>query len=81
MMKNLREIIVTGCCTDICVMNLVIPLINYFDELNRDVNVIVPKYAVETYNAPNHTRRGWNAMAFDFMKQAGADIQKTYRIK
>lgn len=81
LMKNLREIIVTGCCTDICVMNLVIPLINYFDEMNRDVNVIVPKYAVETYNAPNHTRTEWNAMAFEFMKQAGADIRKTYKIR
>ena len=81
MMKNLREVIVTGCCTDICVMNLVIPLINYFDQMDRDVKVIVPKNAVETYDAPFHNRDNWNNMAFDFMKQAGADIQKVYKIK
>ena len=80
MMKNLREVIVTGCCTDICVMNLVIPLINYFDQLNKDVSVIVPKYAVETYNAPYHTRREWNEKAYEFMKQAGAELPKKYRI-
>lgn len=71
-MKNLREIVVTGCCTDICVMNLVIPLINYLDQMNRDVKVIVPKNAVETYNADWHKRDEWNEMAFKFMNQAGA---------
>ena len=71
-MKNLREIVVTGCCTDICVMNLVIPLINYLDQMNRDVKVIVPKNAVETYDAEWHKRDEWNEMAFRFMTQAGA---------
>ena len=80
MMKNLREVIVTGCCTDICVMNLVIPLINYFDQMDRDVKIIVPMNAVETYDAPLHNRDNWNNMAFEFMKQAGADIQKVYKI-
>lgn len=80
MMKNLREVIVTGCCTDICVMNLVIPLINYFDQMDRDVKIIVPMNAVETYDAPFHNRDNWNNMAFEFMKQAGADIQKVYKI-
>ena len=79
-MKNLREVIVTGCCTDICIMNLVIPLINYFDQMNRGVNVIVPKNAVETYDAPFHDRNQWNEMAFKFMEQAGAEIPKQYRI-
>jgi len=71
-MKNLREIVVTGCCTDICVMNLVIPLINYLDQINRNVKVIVPKNAVETYDAEWHKRDEWNEMAFRFMTQAGA---------
>ena len=35
-LKNLKEVVITGCCTDICVMNLAIPLVNYFDELKRD---------------------------------------------
>lgn len=79
-MKNLKEVIVTGCCTDICVMNLVIPLINYFDQMNKEVEVIVPRNAVETYNAPNHVREEWNDMTFKFMEQAGAKTPKVYRI-
>ena len=31
-MENLKEVIIVGCCTDICVLNLAIPLQNYFDE-------------------------------------------------
>lgn len=73
-MKKLRKVIVTGCCTDICIMNLVIPLINYFDEQNRDVEVIVQTDAVETYNAPNHNREEYNEMALKLMKQAGGKL-------
>ena len=80
-MKNIKEIVVTGCCTDICVMNLVIPLINYFDQMNRDVKVIVPMNAVETYNTDFHNRDEWNNMAFKFMNQAGAEIVKVYKLK
>ena len=74
-MRKLREVIVTGCCTDICVLNLVIPLINYFDENNKDVDVIVRKDLVETYDAPTHSRSEYNEMALKLMKQAGAKIK------
>ena len=74
-MKKLRKVIVTGCCTDICVMNLVIPLINYFDEQDRNVDVIVQQNAVETYNSPNHNREEYNQISLKLMKQAGVKIQ------
>ena len=32
--KNLKEVVIVGCCTDICVLNLVIPLQTYFDDKN-----------------------------------------------
>ena len=75
-MKKLREVIITGCCTDICVLNLAIPLVNYFDQNNRDVNVCVVKNAVETYNAPYHNREEYNEMALKLMKQAGVNIRE-----
>ena len=74
-MKQLRKVIVTGCCTDICVMNLAIPLVNYFDELDREVEVVVPENAVETYNAPYHNREEYNEMALKLMKQAGVILK------
>lgn len=75
LMPNLKEVVIIGCCTDICVMNLAIPLKNYFDEVNMNVTVIVPKDAVDTYDAPNHNREEYNEMAFKFMVQAGIKIE------
>ena len=73
-MKALRKVIITGCCTDICVLNLAIPLVIYFDETDRQIEVEVVEDAVETYDAPYHNRNEYNEMAFKLMKQAGVRI-------
>lgn len=70
-MKNLQEVVIIGCCTDICILNLAIPLQNYFDQKDKDVKIIVPKNAVETYNSENHNREEYNEIAFKLMEQAG----------
>lgn len=77
-MKQLREIIIVGCCTDICVLNLAIPLQNYFDQMNRDVEIIIPKDAVETFDAVNHNSDIYNDHAFAIMEQAGIQLVKHY---
>jgi len=73
--KNLKEVVIVGCCTDICVLNLVIPLQTYFDDRNKDILITVPKKMVETYNSPEHNREEYNEMAFKLMKQAGVIIK------
>lgn len=77
-MKKLEEVVIVGCCTDICVINLAIPLQNYFDQVNRDIPIVVPKNAVETYDGPNHKADEWNDMAYKFMNQAGIKLVKKY---
>ena len=74
-MESLKEVIITGCCTDICVMNLAIPLVNYFDEENRDVRVLVPQNAVETLNSNIHNRDEYNSMALKLMKNQGIGVE------
>ncbi len=73
-MVKLKEVIIIGCCTDICVLNLAIPLQNYFDQKDRDIKITIPKNAVETYDAPNHKREEYNQMAFQLMAQAGINL-------
>ena len=73
--KNLKEVVIVGCCTDICVLNLVIPLQTYFDDRNKDILITVPKKMVETYNSEEHKREEYNEMAFKLMKQAGVVIK------
>ena len=75
-MSNLKEVVIVGWDTDICVMNLAIPLQNLFDEINKKVKIIIPKNAVETYDALNHDRDEYNNMAFKFMEQAGIKLVK-----
>ena len=77
-MKNLEEVVIIGCCTDICVINLAIPLQNYFDEHNRVVNIIIPKNAVETYNSPTHPREEYNEIAFKLLTQTGITLVEKY---
>ena len=77
-MKKLKEVVITGCCTDICDMNLAIPLQNYFDQNDLNVDIIVPTNAVETYNASNHNREEYNQMAFRFLEQSGIKLVKRY---
>lgn len=73
--KILKEIIITGCCTDICVLDFAIPLKKYIDEYNLDISVTVPEDGVETYDSPTHNREEYNKIAFTLMKQAGIKIE------
>lgn len=74
-MKKLREIILTGCCSDICVLNLAIALVNYLDEQNRNIKVSVYKELIETYNSREHNREEYNQMSLKLMKQAGIEVR------
>ena len=73
---DLNRVVIAGCCTDICIINFAIPLKNYFNEYNLDVDVIVPKTCVETYNSDTHNREEYNEMSFKLMKQTGIKIEE-----
>ena len=73
---ELEEIVLTGCCTDICVLNFAIPLKNYINEHNLNIKVTLFENAVETYDSPVHNRDEYNEMALKIMKQNGIEIKK-----
>lgn len=77
-MKHLKKVVIEGCCTDICVMNLAIPLKNYFDQENREVEIVIPKDAVATFDSPVHSQEEYSDMAFPLLEQAGIKLVKTY---
>ena len=66
---NLKEIVIAGVCTDICDLNLALPLINYFDENNQNV---------ETYDALSHPKDEYNEIALKLMRQAGIKVIPKY---
>lgn len=73
-MKSLRKIILAGCCTDLCDLDGGLPLVNYLDQMNRDVEVEVHEDMVETYDAPWHNREEFNEAALKLMKQEGIKV-------
>lgn len=78
-LDDLERVIIVGCCTDICIMNLAIPLKNHFNHINKKVDIIVPKDSVDTYHIEGiHDRDEWNEMAYRFMLQAGVKLVDTF---
>lgn len=76
-LENLEEIEVVGCCTDICITNGVLPMMNYFDQKNRRVNVTLYQDAIDTFEIPGvHNRKQYEDAAYLLLKQQGAKIKK-----
>lgn len=73
---NLKKVKLVGCCTDLCVLDGTLPLINFFDQFDRNVEVEVLTDLVETYDAPWHGRDEYNVMTFKLMEQEGVKLVK-----
>lgn len=79
-MVNLKRVVLVGCCTDICIQNFAIALRNFFDELNMNVDIIVPKNAVDTFHIPGvHDREENNKRAYTVMENTGIKLVKTMK--
>lgn len=79
-MSKLKRVIIVGCCTDICIQNFAIALRNFFDEFNMDIDIIVPKDAVETFHIPHvHDRLENNARAYIVMENTGIKLVKSMK--
>jgi len=76
-LENVEEIEVVGCCTDICVTNGVLPMMNYFDQKNRRVGVTLFEDAIDTFEIPGvHNRKEYEDAAYLLLKQQGAKVKK-----
>ena len=65
------NILITGVCTDICVMQLALSLRAYISEFNGKGNVVVFTDAVDTYDSPVHNADLYNMTAIKLMEQSG----------
>lgn len=72
--NNITDIIICGCCTDVCCLNLALSLRTALNQLNKDINVKVVVNAVETYDAPNHEGNDVNLMALYTMMTTGVTL-------
>lgn len=66
--------VITGCVTDICVLQFVLTLKTYFNEKNKSVRLIVPANTVETYDGGSHDGDLINLFALYNMHISGIEI-------
>lgn len=75
-MHRYNDIIVVGCCTDLCILQFVLSLQSYLNEHNMvDHKIIVPANGVETYHIEGvHDAYMWNYVALENMKMNGVTV-------
>ena len=73
-LKNLKEIIYSGVCADLCVMDFARTNARYLDQINKKVKLFVVKNTIDTFDAPGHNRDEWNEIALRIMEQAGIEV-------
>lgn len=66
--------IITGCVTDICVLQFALSLKANFNETNKNKRIIVPKNCVETYDGGSHDGYLMNLFALYNMHTSGIEI-------
>lgn len=66
--------IVVGCVTDICVLQFVLSLKSYFNDINANKRIIVPKNCVETYDLGSHNGDIMNLFSLYNMHINGVEI-------
>lgn len=76
--RKVKNILVTGCVTDICVRDFAKTMRKYIDENNIDARVFVFEDLVETFNIDDvHNRELEHMLALYDMKNSGINIVRT----
>lgn len=80
-LESVKEVEVVGCCTDICITNGVLPMMNYFDQKNKRVGVTLYQDAIDTFEIPGvHDRQHYEDAAYLLLKQQGAKVKKLGKV-
>lgn len=73
-LRDLKEIVICGVCTDLCVMDFARTLARYLDEINLHVHIFLVAEACDTYEAPGHSRDEETQIAYHVMQTAGVEV-------
>ncbi|MDO4466142.1 MAG: isochorismatase family cysteine hydrolase [Bacillota bacterium] len=75
-MDRYNDIVVVGCCTDLCILQFVLSLQSYLNEHNMvNHSIVVPVDCVETYHIEGvHDAALWNKMALENMRINGVNV-------
>ena len=71
------NIVITGVCSDICILQVALTLNAYFNEINSPTNVIVVEDAINTYTLDGHDANEYNDIALKLMRNSNIKIVNT----
>lgn len=77
--KRIENYVVCGIYTDFSVMNFCLTLKSYYDQMNKEINVIVPYNAIETFSSDVHVNDLFNVISLQHMASQGIEIVKDIR--
>jgi nicotinamidase-related amidase len=72
--RNISNFIITGDCTDICIMQFSLSLKTYFNKNDKDVNIIIPVDSVETFDLGIHNGDLMNVFSLYILESNGSEI-------
>ena len=73
--KDINKFEIVGCLTDICVYQFAVTLKTYFTHIGKNVEVIVKKDLVDTFDSVGHNAEEINKIFLDSMMANGIKIQ------
>lgn len=77
-LKDLREIVISGVCTDLCVMDFARTLARFMDEINHKVKIFVVASTISTFDAPGHDKAEETEIAYHVMQTAGIEVIENF---
>lgn len=74
--ESFSQVIIIGCCTDLCIMQLALTLKTHYNRLNKNVPLYIPVNLVDTYHldATNHPGDFMHLMALKMMQDNGISL-------
>ena len=72
--ERYRRFVVVGDCTDLCILNLAMPLKLYRDQHQLDFEVVVPAALVQTFDGPGHPGDLLHRLALYYMASNGVQV-------
>lgn len=77
-LNDLKEIVIAGVCTDLCVLDFARTLARLMDEINHKVKIFVVASACDTFDLPGHNRAEEIERAYHMMEAAGIEIVEDF---
>lgn len=74
LLEGLDTVVITGCCTDICIYQFAVTLKAFANQQDRPLDVIVPRQLVDTYDAPGHPAQLLHELALLSMQANGVRV-------